>query len=486
MASALVPPSERAAQAGGLRRRTARRLRRLGPAHLVALGLVLAAGVLCLGPLADPDLFWHLRTGELVLDRRGLPGTEPWAFRALGDEWVAHEWLSEVGLRGLYALGGYEALRGFRAAAVVALLALLARQAFGRTAPWPALLCLACAWLATTAAWTERPQLLSLLLLVPAWAVLRAAGDGTRSAWPLIPLTFLWANLHGLWATAVVLVAVVALGVLLDDGAAGLGRAGRLLAVGAGMVVAAAVTPNGYRLLLSPLDVPRYARFVTEWDPWSVRSAFGFGFVALLAVVLWAWARRGDVVPPSRVLYVLAAVMLALSYTRTVAPAAVLLLPLAVEALQHRSPRPVEDGPPLLHGAVAVALVLAATTAGALAVRTLPSLGEAYRSTPQDALEALPAGTRLLNEYDMGGWVLWTLPDLSPSVDGRAEVYDLEYLQAHADAYALRGDWRGFVAGLGADAAWLRRDTALVVGLVEVLGWSVRHADDDWVVLTPP
>ena len=37
---------------------------------------------------------------------------------------------------------------------------------------------------------------------------------------------------------------------------------------------------------------------------------------------------------------------------------------------------------------------------------------------------ALPAGTVVFNDYQLGGWMLWEHPTLDPVIDGRADVYD--------------------------------------------------------------
>src|SRR5215813_1408822 len=61
------------------------------------------AGVLLLGLLAmtarnavDPDLWWHLRTGESIVQTGHVPRSDPFSFTREGSPWVSHEWLSEA------------------------------------------------------------------------------------------------------------------------------------------------------------------------------------------------------------------------------------------------------------------------------------------------------------------------------------------------------------------------------------------------------
>jgi hypothetical protein len=46
---------------------------------LCALVAVLLAPVLW-AVYADPDLFWHVRTGQLVLETGQIPSTDPWSY----------------------------------------------------------------------------------------------------------------------------------------------------------------------------------------------------------------------------------------------------------------------------------------------------------------------------------------------------------------------------------------------------------------------
>src|SRR5437870_6138531 len=74
-------------------------------------GLFLAAVlVLAVMPvtraIGDPDFWWHLRAGQLILAKGGLLGTDPFTYTAAGHAWTMHEWLNEVFFAGAFRLGG--------------------------------------------------------------------------------------------------------------------------------------------------------------------------------------------------------------------------------------------------------------------------------------------------------------------------------------------------------------------------------------------
>ena len=50
----------------------------------------------------DPDYYWHLMNGELVLSNGGIPRTDPFSYTAGDRPWVMHEWLFDVILFVLY------------------------------------------------------------------------------------------------------------------------------------------------------------------------------------------------------------------------------------------------------------------------------------------------------------------------------------------------------------------------------------------------
>src|SRR3984957_1990676 len=66
----------------------------------------LLAGRLSNRPLADPDIGWHIRTGELMLSTHSLPRTDPFSSTMHGQAWFAWEWLYDLVLGILHRAGG--------------------------------------------------------------------------------------------------------------------------------------------------------------------------------------------------------------------------------------------------------------------------------------------------------------------------------------------------------------------------------------------
>ena len=47
-------------------------------------------------PVVDPDIWWHLRTGQWIVDHAQVPATDPFSAYGVGKPWVAYSWLFEI------------------------------------------------------------------------------------------------------------------------------------------------------------------------------------------------------------------------------------------------------------------------------------------------------------------------------------------------------------------------------------------------------
>ncbi|MCJ7668111.1 MAG: hypothetical protein MUP04_07520 [Anaerolineae bacterium] len=85
-------------------------LRSLDTKRLLVIILFISIFVMATQGIGDPDFFWHLRTGQLIWERRSIPREDPFSYTARGQAWVAHEWLTETILFALYSLIGQKGL----------------------------------------------------------------------------------------------------------------------------------------------------------------------------------------------------------------------------------------------------------------------------------------------------------------------------------------------------------------------------------------
>src|SRR5258708_3471317 len=86
-------------------------------------------GVLCLPvlaavrPVTDADIWWHLRTGQWIVEHGQVTETDPFSMYGADRPWIAYSWLFEIGVYQLYqwlGLAGVIVYRVLMAVAVVA------------------------------------------------------------------------------------------------------------------------------------------------------------------------------------------------------------------------------------------------------------------------------------------------------------------------------------------------------------------------------
>src|SRR5215471_16786375 len=64
-------------------------------------------GPLSSRPLADADIGWHIRNGQLILQTHRIPHADPFSATMTGHAWFAWEWLYDVLLAVLHQhIGG--------------------------------------------------------------------------------------------------------------------------------------------------------------------------------------------------------------------------------------------------------------------------------------------------------------------------------------------------------------------------------------------
>src|SRR5215472_10032385 len=101
----------------------ASRISRLNPSHLFALILFFGLLAMTARSAVDPDLWWHLRTGQWIMQTGHVPRTDPFSFTRAGSPWISHEWLSEVIFFAIWKLAGPSGLIVF--ASIVTTLGLM-------------------------------------------------------------------------------------------------------------------------------------------------------------------------------------------------------------------------------------------------------------------------------------------------------------------------------------------------------------------------
>ena len=260
----------------------------------------------------------------------------------------------------------------------------------------------------------------------------------------------------------------------------------RLLAVPALSVVAAALTPVGPRLLLTPFEVSsNAAQFVQEWQPTDARNIFAAVTLGMIALALLPWIRGTSARPWWQIALAGTAVVCTLAMFRTIPVGSIIAAPLLASALQEQRGHPptplTRRGTSAWIGLVAAAAIVAAPIAGAVAQR--PS-GWPEGLRPQ--LAAIPAKTVVLNDFAVGGWLLWAEPQLTPVIDLRSEIYSMDYIRDYKTHRTGARRLAGVSRSNQAQVCAAEDEAPLTVALREQLRWTTVGKDADYVLLKAP
>lgn len=249
--------------------------------------------------LSDGDTGWHIRVGDWIREHRAFPRTDFLSFSKAGEPWFAWEWAAEVLMSWLHALAGMKGVVLGLGLLLPGYLLVLFRHAMWRqSTPLIALPILLMASGASAIHYLARPHLFTLLFLAASlWVVEADRREPGRKLWLLLPLTLVWANLHGGFLSLIACLGLVAAGEGIARNWAGARRYG---AVALACLAISIVNPYGYQLhahILAYLRSDWIKEAVDEFQSPSFRSEAMLLFEILLfasLVTVYRCVRRGN------------------------------------------------------------------------------------------------------------------------------------------------------------------------------------------------
>jgi hypothetical protein len=269
----------------------------------ILLGLCLIAPSRLLN---DGGIGWHIRTGELILGGTGIPRLDPFSASFAGRPWFAWEWLFDKmaaalhfswGLNGVVLLGALVIAVTFRGWFCRAL------QTSGSLLfALPATLLV---FVVSSVHLLARPHVFSWLFTVLWWGILdRYLENGKQ--WQLVnllPITALWANVHGGFVLGLALLLTCAAGAVVEaltkrgnERRAARRRVWQLGLWSVLCFLASLANPNGFSLHLHIYRYLTDRRLLAQIDEFRPPNLHWFAvqcFLVLLGLAVWmAWRRR--------------------------------------------------------------------------------------------------------------------------------------------------------------------------------------------------
>ncbi len=470
--------------------------------------------------IQDPDFWWHLRAGQLIIQHGGLLGNDPFTYTVPGHHWTMHEWLNEVMFAVEYAIGGLGLIVLVLSAVTWAGLLCVMQKARLRR---PGRGVLGVGMLIAVAAgfpiWGPRVQMITfafaaLTLLLVERHLLR----GGKAIWWLVPLFLVWSNFHsgfviGLGFIAIVLVAELAGGKLHMPDPAPRARLRPLLFVLIACTAVSMINPNGPTILLYALGTQTSGAqqsLIEEWfspsfHDWEVLvyGAMLLGLVMLIVANRHIRARDAALVLVTGALSLQSARHIAL-FVAAATPVFIDQLAMATPrmraALRRLRARPTARTatrvqPPLLFRAIASGIVLAALGGIALAWLVPKMQVRAYslvyaREFPVCAaqwLKGAPEPLKIFNQYGEGGYLANELSSRGDKVYifGDAALMGDPLLYQYAKVETAEPGWDPIILGAGTDIVLYDVNTPLADVMDHSAGWVKVYQDALSVAFVP-
>lgn len=466
---------------------------------LIISGLLVFIVTAFSGGIKDPDTWWHLATGKYIVETRSVPHADIFSWTAAGKPWITHEWLAEVLFYLAYAAGQFWGVLLFLLALLSVLflfywrLLTVAKGSF-----FVAALVLLVTGEMLYPFLELRPQVFSYLFFVAFLYVLHRHNRGKDRLFLLPPLTVLWANSHGsFFLGPALLLLYTCCGLVplrheklvnqhLDKMALG-----RLFLVLVLCIAAAALNPNGGKLLAYPFTTLGASEMMDNIQEW-LSPDFHNPYNQLFLVYYLGTFLLLLLTPQRICLFDLALFLLcgaaAFTHARFIAYAL-----LVNGLLWAHYCRPELRWKTLLKDVAKYAVIPAVLLLYAviLAGRTPPQNPLDYRfADPQEYpvkalayLKKHPLKGKMLNYYGWGGYLIWNHPEEKVFIDGRADVYIPKVFGDYRRITRLAPEAPALLEAYGIDYVLMPADAALVQALRFSPDWATYYADKTAVIL---
>jgi hypothetical protein len=446
--------------------------------------------------MLDPDLWWHLKSGEYMVAHKAVPHADPFSYTRAGQPWVAHEWLSELLMYGLYRVSGWMGLSVTFALILCGAFFILYLRCPSNPYLSGAITVLG-AW-ATTPVWGVRPQIITFLL-TSLWLLILERSEGNRRVlWWTLPLMALWVNLHAGFALGVALLALFLAGESLEQllsaqpATANKARLRTLALAFILNLLLIPLNPNGVRMYSYPIQTLRskaMQSYISEWASPNFHRAdyWPFLFLVLTVVATLAWIRSG--VRMRDMLLLLVSTFAALSSIRMIPLFVLVAVPPMANAAKswlHHRPSPTARHRVAFNATILVAMVVFVAVHITVVFRQQTQAEAEHFPTGAVAFLAAHPPTRpIFNHYDWGGYLIWKLyPRTRVFIDGRADLYGDAMFREFMQTYLLGKDWERTLTRWQIGTVIVPPDSALASGLRNFPGWSIRYEDPRAVVFS--
>jgi len=404
--------------------------------------------------VVDPDIGWHLRTGQWILEHHAFPHADPFSRVTGGTPWQAYSWLFELVLLKLYTWMNLKGLMIFTAA----MMALIAAAIYHMTSRLQAdftqraVLTIAVMFCLSRMS-TPRPWLFTILFFAIEMDILmhaRRMGRTRELLW--LPLLFaVWANVHIQFVDGLLVLGIAAIEPWLSrwwKSDAKCPPARDLWLTLAACVGATCLNPYGpgiYKVAWQLGSQSGVLDSVAEMMALPFRASGDFVLLFLALAAAGVLFRYRHLAPFETLMLAMAAI-LSFRSRRDLWVMAITAGAILAAGLPGRSDKETQ------HKLAGWAVALSALSAMAAFMASVALLHLNNGRLQSSLAEKMPVQAvqvvkerhytgALFNTYDWGGFLIWNLRE-PVSIDGRAALYGDKLLDRSRHTWSGGPQWK--------------------------------------------
>jgi hypothetical protein len=463
--------------------------------------LFLGLFLMTLRPIADPDFWWHLRTGQLIVQMHSIPHTDPFSFTKVGGAWITHEWLSEVLIYCLFKLGGYGLLIFIFSCIITGSFLISYLRSPVGTRPYVTGFVVILGAISTAPTWGVRPQMISLLLTsVFLYLLDKYRRNGKyESLLPLPLITLLWVNLHAGYLIGLALIGIYISGGLIEILVAEFHKGEvtnhvptlRSILIQCGFLgvclLATLVNPNGIKIIIYPFQTlvsPSMQQFIQEWFSPDFHQMMWQPFAWLILALIGTGMLSKKSISPTIILLTLIFGYAALRSMRNIPIFAIIVIPTLSEQIGSLAKIPIDKhtSSRLFRWLAPILIVGVLFVIGLRFVRVIQDQSRTEAENfPKAAvdwlLENKPHGN-LFNSYGWGGYLIWRLyPEYQVYIDGRADVYGDKFIFDYMTIYHSEPGWESKLNDQAVRIVLIESSAPLATMLRQSPRWQIAYKD---------
>lgn len=463
-------------------------------ALLIALYAIPPFLIIAAVNVLDPDIWWHLRTGQWIVQHGAVPHADSFSWTGMSKPWAAYSWLFEVLIYGLLTRFGLIGILIFIYCLLIAITAALhslIRKFEHRLAQSVGLTALAL--VAMTRICSPRPWLFTILFFCIELNILvsvRRSRNFKRLLW-LPPLFALWANLHIQFLYGFCVLGAVAVEgpvIRLLSNRLTVNEEDRplpahwMVLIILGCMLAIVINPyhvHIYSVLLETMRLGGFYGLISELQAipfrtlsdWLVlllllAAAFAIGCERRVSL-FWVLLLGGSAFISFRAyrdvwfVVIVAATIVARSQLNTT-------------TAQYQ----VTKKQALVVTASTVLLLILTLSAYRISNSELQKVvDQNYPSAAAAFVEENQLSGPLYNHFNWGGYLIWRLPRLPVSMDGRGNIHDPDTVRHAFDTWNGKPDWLSDQELLSSNLVIAERDIPLTQLMRLDSRWKIAYED---------